>query len=183
MTLVTRNANRVEINPKNFTGVVPAVMLFNPKYAHNVGTVLRACSCYGIPQLWFTGSRVPMEADPGERLPREERMKGYADVTLVNYERIFDKFPQATPVCIELRENVESLQTFVHPENALYVFGPEDGSVPAVVARHCHRFVAIPSRHCLNLGAAVYTVLYDRQTKLNPNATLNSQLTEERGWV
>jgi tRNA(Leu) C34 or U34 (ribose-2'-O)-methylase TrmL len=31
--------------------------------------------------------------------------------------------------------------------------------------RHCHRFVRIPTRHCLNLATAVSTVLYDRHLK------------------
>ena len=34
----------------------------------------------------------------------------------------------------------------------------------AVLAR-CHRFLVIPTRHCTNLSAAVYTVLYDRHAK------------------
>jgi hypothetical protein len=34
----------------------------------------------------------------------------------------------------------------------------------AVLAR-CHRFVVIPTRHCTNLAAAVYTVHYDRHAK------------------
>jgi hypothetical protein len=29
----------------------------------------------------------------------------------------------------------------------------------------CHRFLVIPTRHCANLSAAVYTVLYDRHAK------------------
>jgi hypothetical protein len=29
----------------------------------------------------------------------------------------------------------------------------------------CHRFLVIPTRHCTNLSAAVYTVLYDRHAK------------------
>jgi hypothetical protein len=32
-----------------------------------------------------------------------------------------------TPVAVELRPDAESLVTFEHPEEALYVFGPEDG--------------------------------------------------------
>ncbi len=56
---------------------------------------------------------------------------------------------------------MEALHTFEHPENALYVFGPEDGSIPRVLLGHCHRFVVIPTRHCLNLATAVASVLWD----------------------
>jgi len=66
---------------------------------------------------------------------------------------------------VELRKNAESLIEFEHPDNALYVFGPEDGSLDRAVLARCHRFVVIPARHCANLASAVYTVLYDRHAK------------------
>ncbi len=46
-----------------------------------------------------------------------------------------------------------------------HVFGPEDGTLGRAVLGQCHRFVAIPAFHCVNLAAAVYTVLYDRHSK------------------
>jgi len=48
---------------------------------------------------------------------------------------------------------------FQLPEKALYVFGPEDGGLSRVQLLHCHRLVVIPTRHCTNLGAAIYLVL------------------------
>jgi hypothetical protein len=50
------------------------------------------------------------------------------------------------------------------PHN-VYVFGPEDGSLGRATLAQCHRFVVIPTRHGVNLSAAVYTVLYDRHAK------------------
>lgn len=155
-------------------GVAPAVALINPRYAHNVGGAVRAASCFGIPQVWWSGDRVTLDPSRGERLPREERMKGYQRVTLVQFNRVFDQFgPEVTPVAVELRPNAERLPDFVHPEHALYVFGPEDGSLSKVELMHCHRFVMIPTEHdesgrpfCTNLAAAVYLVLYDRMLKM-----------------
>ena len=100
------------------------------------------------------------------RLPREERMKGYKDVDLIQYDKPFERFPDdVIPVAIEVRDTSENLFEFVHPEKAVYVFGPEDGSISPVQLRHCHRFVIIPAKHCLNLAMAVNTVLYDRMIK------------------
>lgn len=76
---------------------------------------------------------------------------------------VFDKI--ATPVAVEFRDNSEDLVNFIHPENAVYVFGPEDGSIDQGTLRNCHRFVKIPTKHCTNLSAAVYLVLYDRLLK------------------
>ena len=78
----------------------------------------------------------------------------------------FNRFQNgATPVAVEVRQNSEQLPDFVHPEHPVYVFGPEDGSLPQITLAHCHRFIRIPSEHCLNLGAAINLVLYDRMVK------------------
>jgi tRNA(Leu) C34 or U34 (ribose-2'-O)-methylase TrmL len=146
-------------------GITPAVALINPKYPHNVGAAVRAASCYGVRQVWFTGERVRLDGSKARRLPREERMRGYAEVQIRNGDYFFEAFTDAVPVAVELRDSAESLITFAHPENALYVFGPEDGSLGRAVLGRCHRFVVIPMRHCANLSSAVYTVLYDRHAK------------------
>jgi tRNA(Leu) C34 or U34 (ribose-2'-O)-methylase TrmL len=174
---------------KTKEGVTPAVALCNPKYPHNVGTVLRACSCFDVKQLWFSGKRVSLKGSKGYRLPREERMKGYKNVELINFDYFFEQFDRTvTPVAIELRDGAEMLPQFEHPENPLYVFGPEDGSIDQVMMRHCHRIVVIPTAHCVNLAAAVYLVLYDRllkriQSGLEPIRPMNEILREQRGFI
>ena len=147
-------------------GIAPAVALVDPKFPHNVGAAVRAASCYGIRQVWFSGDRVELRGARGYRLPREERMRGYQEVELRQSDAFFDAFePDVVPVAVEVRTGSESLIDFEHPEKALYVFGAEDGSLGKAVLRHCHRFVIIPTRHCTNLAAAVYTLLYDRHAK------------------
>lgn len=162
-------------------GRTPAVALVNPRFPHNVGAAVRAASCFGAGQVWFSGERITMALDKKKRLPREERMKGFREVELRQHDEFFDQFDSdVVPVAVELRPNAEALPVFVHPEKALYVFGPEDGSLGSNYLRHCHRFVVIPTRHCVNLAAAVYLVLYDRHMKLNPNATIFDTLAENR---
>jgi len=163
-------------------GIVPAVILCNPKYSANVGAVQRAASCFGFKQVWWTGNRVRL--DEGQRLPREERLKGYKDVELRQFDYPFEHFGKGiTPVAIELVDNSECLMDFEHPEDAVYVFGPEDGSIPPVMRRHCHRFVKIPTRHCTNLAAAVYIVMYDRAYKHYLMHNDKPTLVEDRGHV
>lgn len=159
---------------------VPRVILVNPKYPHNLAAAIRACSCFGINSLLWTGSRV----DPSKfgRLPREERMKGYRDVTWSNCEKPFDIFPLGTPICVEIGMNAMNLVDFQHPQNAIYVFGPEDGSVPQVIRRLCHNFIYIPAYHCLNLAAALNVVLYDRVSKF-PEWRVDPAKIEARGEI
>ena len=168
-------------------GKTPAILLTNPKYAHNVGHVIRAASCFGIRQVWYTGSRVAMDIEEKKRIPREERMKGYKSVELINFDYPFEQFPGAVPVGVELRPNAENLLEFEHPENAVYVFGPEDGHLAYTHKIHCHRFLYIPTRFCVNLSAAVYIVLYDREMKKYLNGEtqpihISDILQEEREW-
>jgi hypothetical protein len=66
---------------------------------------------------------------------------------------------------VELVPGAELLPFFEHPENALYIFGPEDGSVPTGVMSAAHRFVALPMLHCSNLSSTVYMILADRHHK------------------
>jgi tRNA(Leu) C34 or U34 (ribose-2'-O)-methylase TrmL len=116
--------------------------------------------------VWWTGRRVTLDIEKGERLPREERMKAYRDVQQIQFDRPFEQFPRGVvPVALDLFPNSEDLITFEHPENAIYVFGPEDGGVDKVARSFCHRFVSIPTKACLNLSAAVNVVLYDRVAK------------------
>ena len=166
-------------------GVAPAIALVDPKYPHNVGAAVRAASCYGIGQVWFSGDRVQLRGARGYRLPREERMRGYQEVQLRQSDAFFDAFGAGSvPVAVEVRPATESLIDFEHPEQALYVFGAEDGSLSRAVLRHCHRFVIIPTRHCTNLAAAVYTVLYDRHAKrVRAGLEPPHRLAETRGFA
>lgn len=153
-----------------------AVLLVDPKYPHNVGNALRACALLGAGWLYWTGDRVPPpEAWPeGARLPREERMKCYDNTQLFHIsDRMLEAVGRAggfTPICVEIADGAEDLRDFVHPEKALYVFGPEDGDVPKGLRHVCHRFVRIPAadpkeRTPFNLAFAVGAVLYDRLFK------------------
>lgn len=155
---------RVPIHPI----VEPAILLIQPKYPHNVGNAVRVASCYGIGHVVMVGRRVPIDGQEHYRLPREERMRGYFDVQLYQLERLpllAELFPNLQPVAVEMRPNSERLPDFEHRPNSVYVFGPEDGSLGGEVLKQCHRFVVVPTKHCLNLANAVATVLYDRTAK------------------
>ena len=92
-------------------------------------------------------------------------MRGYKEIEVRHADPFFDAFKDAVPVAVELR-NAESLMDFVHPEHALYVFGPEDGSLGRATLAQCHRFLVIPPGTAPTCRAAVYTILYDRHAKL-----------------
>lgn len=145
-------------------GKTPAVVLVDPKYPHNVGGAYRASAAFGVAQLWYTGHRAEAKWEQEGRLPREERLRGYSHVELFRGEgRFLRQFPGATIVAVEVHPTAEVLTHFIHPEEAVYVFGPEDGSLPKGIRTACHRFVIIPSDTALNLYSAVTSVLLHRR--------------------
>jgi tRNA(Leu) C34 or U34 (ribose-2'-O)-methylase TrmL len=152
-------------------GVTPAVLLTDPKKAGNVGKALRTCACLGVAQLWYTGSRAESEWRAMSRVPREERMPRYRTELLRAPEhRWLAEFPPGTvPVAVEISQTAEDLAWFEHPDSALYVFGPEDGSLEEErytgIRAVCRQFVTLPADGCLNLAAAVAWTLGDRRTK------------------
>jgi tRNA(Leu) C34 or U34 (ribose-2'-O)-methylase TrmL len=148
-----------------------AILLDDPKYPHNVGGAYRAAACFGAEEVMVTGRRVPLEPSDGYRLPREERMRYWRDeVRLRHVDLLRGEWAPVgpdslVPVVVEVSGTAEQLHHFVHPENAVYIFGPEDGSVSRYFREAAHRFLVIPSFYCLNLAGAVYVTLYDRVAK------------------
>jgi tRNA(Leu) C34 or U34 (ribose-2'-O)-methylase TrmL len=172
-------------------GVAPAVILVDPKNAVNVARALRNCYAYDVGQLWVTGDRwLQRWTSPRgkRRAPREERMKLYQESALIESERPLEAFDgSVTPVAVEILKSTQNLAFFEHPENPVYVFGPEDGSLPDWARRNCHLHVAIPTRCCINLADAVATVLYDRRQKrlvqgLDDALPSAAMLREHRGF-
>jgi tRNA(Leu) C34 or U34 (ribose-2'-O)-methylase TrmL len=170
----------IDKNPKSMT--TPSIILTSPKFTSNLLLTVKLASCYGINQVWFTGNRL-------EYSKRMLNQNGNREVDIINYDRPFDFMPaNAVPVAVEVRENSEVLHQFEHPENAVYVFGQEDGSIPKQILHLCHRFVVIPSRHCLNLATATATILWDREYKkyLNGGQSVTEFTTpsefEHRGY-
>ncbi|MEF1199312.1 RNA methyltransferase [Vibrio owensii] len=135
--------------------------LYNPKSPTNVGAVLRAAGCYDAAQVRYNGTRysraVKFQTDTQnsqERIQLVEMEDLTANVT-----------DDVEIVCVELVVGATALPHFTHPENAIYVFGPEDGSLPQEMVDKANHVVYVPTHGCMNLAATVNVVLYDRMAK------------------
>jgi tRNA(Leu) C34 or U34 (ribose-2'-O)-methylase TrmL len=150
-------------------GVTPAMLLIDPKYPDNVGRTVRTCACLGVSQLWYTGTRCRSQWELMRRLPREERLGRYSHTALLQADEhrplaVFG--PQAVPVAVEVVPGAQDITWFTHPEGAVYVFGPEDGTLSAGILSACHQFLVLPSDGSpLNLSVAVGWVLGDRRAQ------------------
>ncbi len=146
------------------------IVLDNPKFAGNVGGAVRACSCWGAEDLVTTlASNGSLRVDPSTmpRLPREERMKDSNVWQLygLGWREVKKSLGDLVPIGVEIVPGSIPLPLFEHPDEAAYLFGPEDGTLSRPFREMAHMFVELPSKHCLNLAVAVNLVLYDRQVK------------------
>lgn len=145
----------------------PAVVMQNPKHVVNIASMIRNCAAFGISILCITGDRVDVPTGrKGDRLPRQERMREYETVQVIHNDFPLHLFnDKIVPVAVEIMPGAIPLPYYEHPENAVYIFGPEDGSISTGLRAACHHFVSIPSIHCLNVAQAGGVVLYDRVAK------------------
>jgi len=107
----------------------------------------------------------------GERFERAARYqtdtKGMlGKIPLVGTDDLLEGLPVGMKtVCVELAEGATPLPEFVHPERAIYLFGPEDGSIPQALIDRADHVVYVPTVTCMNLAASVNVLLYDRLAK------------------
>ncbi|WP_432452076.1 MULTISPECIES: RNA methyltransferase [unclassified Agarivorans] len=136
--------------------------LVNPKSPSNVGSVMRAAGCFQADAVFYTGQRYARAA----RFNTDTKNQSL-NIPLSGVDSLVAQVtPDMQIVCVELVEGAIALPEFTHPEKALYIFGPEDGSLSQTVVDQADSVVYIPSQACLNLAATVNVLLYDRQTKL-----------------
>ena len=135
--------------------------LFNPKSPENVGAVMRAAGCYSAASVFYSGKRYARARD---FITDTQRI--YMDIPLIGVEDLKQIIPLGcTPVAVELVEGARPLPQYTHPDRALYIFGPEDGSLSQEVLDWCEDVIYIPTQGCMNLAATVNVVLYDRMAK------------------
>ena len=81
-------------------------------------------------------------------------------------EQQLGELPESTKIiCVDLVEGATPLPLFQHPEQALYIFGPEDGTIAQNVIDQADDVVYVPTVGCMNLAATVNVLLYDRLAK------------------
>jgi tRNA(Leu) C34 or U34 (ribose-2'-O)-methylase TrmL len=137
--------------------------IINPKSPQNMGSILRAAGCYQAQSIRYTGERYARA-----KTFSTDTKNAHLSIMVTQVPTIIDPIndKNLTKVAIELVEGATPLPLFEHPEDALYIFGPEDGSIEQDVVDHCDFVVYIPTVGCMNLAATVNVLLYDRLAKM-----------------
>jgi tRNA(Leu) C34 or U34 (ribose-2'-O)-methylase TrmL len=157
-----------------------SIGLINPKSPDNVGSVLRAAANYGVDKVFYTGNRYPRAIERKARMVDMSR-KVSKDVLITQQDCLIDVVTENMKVvCVEFALNAIPLPDYEHPENALYIFGPEDGSIDQAIIDQADDVVYVPTVGCMNLSASVNVLLYDRLVKAGNYNAGNALIRENR---
>ncbi len=139
------SALRKSDEPRGFVGIG----LENPKFAANVGAVLRAAGCYGAEFVAVRGLRYKRAGT--------DTQKAYRHLPLFQVEDLHEIVPfDCVPVAVDLLKNARSLPQYQHPERAFYIFGSEDGTLGRSVIDWCRDVIYVPTRFCMNLASLIF---------------------------
>jgi tRNA(Leu) C34 or U34 (ribose-2'-O)-methylase TrmL len=138
------------------------IAIINPKSPQNMGSILRAAGCYQTQSIRYTGERYARA-----KAFSTDTKNAHLKIAVTQVSEVIDPIndKHLTKVAIELVEGATPLPLFIHPEEALYIFGPEDGSIEQDVVDQCDHVVYIPTIGCMNLASLVYLLFLDRLPK------------------
>lgn len=135
--------------------------VYHPKTKSNIGTLWRSAFIMGAVGIFTIGKRYQRQAS--------DTVKSWRHIPLFQYQSFAD-FKKYLPynaslIGIEQDERSVNLDTFKHPERAVYMLRAEDNGLPKNIMDACHNIVQMDTSLCLNVAVAGSIVMYDRQTK------------------
>lgn len=128
------------------------------KDTKNTGSLLRAAHAYDVGLVVFQSPR-----DTVRDYLNTSKAERHIPVVFGNIKDI--RPYGAKIVAVEFVKEATPLPEFEHPEQAFYVFGPENSSIPEDVMEIADEVVYVPTSICMNLACAANVVLYDRMCK------------------
>ncbi|MFW2372738.1 MAG: TrmH family RNA methyltransferase [Gammaproteobacteria bacterium] len=157
-----------------------SIGLCNPKSPENVGSVMRAAGNFRVHSVFYTGQRYPRALRLNPDLPKMSRRVSQ-NIPISGVSCLIDNvYENMKIVCVEFAENAIALPEYQHPDNAFYIFGPEDGTISQEVVDRADAVVYVPTIGCMNLAATVNVVLYDRLAKSIQSFENNELIRQSR---
>jgi len=135
--------------------------VYGMKTHENYGTLFRSANIFGASFLCMVNSRFVRQSSDTMRSERHLPLYEYTDIASFLSNRPRD----CQLIGVEITDTAVGVSTFTHPERALYILGPEDGSIPTEILDKCQHVVKLPGTHCLNVSVAGSIILYDRVCK------------------
>ncbi len=127
----------------------------------NIGTLWRSAYNFGASFIFTIGHRYRKQNSDVNHTWKHIPLFHYGTV-----QEFKNAIPHAwIPIGIELCQEARPLIGYGHNANAVYLLGPEDGSLSNEARAVCKSVVYIPSKLCLNVATAGSIVMYDRIAK------------------
>ena len=153
-----------------------SIGLINPKSPTNVGAVMRAAGCYQVDGVFYTGQRYAKAAKFNT-----DTKNRVTSIPLTGVDSLIANISsEIKVVCVDLVEGAIPLPEYQHPENALYIFGPEDGTIDQCIIDKADAVVYVPTVGCMNLAASENVLLYDRLSKNATNIASDELIRKSR---
>jgi tRNA G18 (ribose-2'-O)-methylase SpoU len=127
----------------------------------NVGTLWRSAFALGAAFVFTIGKRYPRQSSDTTESWRHIPLLEFASVEDFQVHIPYD----CQVIGVEITPDADLLHEFKHPPRAIYLLGPEDGSLSKSAQDICQRIVKFDSRYCLNVAAAGTVVMYDRSIR------------------
>lgn len=137
-----------------------AIGVYKPKNTTNMGTIWRSAQLFGADYIFTIGHRYKKQPT--------DTLNSTKHIPLFNYDTWEDFIkhqPEKSKIVLVEQSDKQQLDTFKHPERAVYVLGAEDEGIPQELWKG-NQVVNIPSleEQSLNVAVAASLVLYERFT-------------------
>lgn len=146
-----------------------AIGVYQGKTEHNIGTLWRSAYILGASYIFTIEKKYKKQSS--------DVLRTWARIPLFHHKTFAD-FLNNIPydcrlVAIEITDDAEELDSFVHPKRAIYLLGSENNGLPESVLEKCHYVVRLKGNSSLNVGVTGSIVLHDRCAKINPDLPLS----------
>lgn len=129
------------------------------KFDGNFGGVMRAAHNYNADLVMI-----------GEKFRHEhtDTTKAFKHIPVIQNCDLIKNAPMGSQlIAVDLVDDAKNIIDFVHPEQAVYIFGAEDKTLGVDILKHCHHKIYVPTNNCMNLAATVNVIMYDRLSKMS----------------
>ena len=131
------------------------------KFVANIGTLWRSAMCLGADFIFTIANRY--SKDPTNTTQSQRHVPYFHYKTIKDFQ---EHLPLGAKIVgVELLNEALPLETFHHPQQAIYILGGEDRTLSRELQEICDFKVKFTSEYCLNVSVAGSVVLYDRHQK------------------
>ena len=135
--------------------------IYHAKKEVNLGTLWRSAYQLGAAFIFTIGDRYHKQHSDTTAAYRHIPLHSYASWEAFESARVYD-----CPL-IGIEMGGQGLNTFKHPERAIYLLGAEDNGLPPEIQARCQFVVALDAVRIAsyNVSTAGAIVMYDRMNK------------------